>query len=72
MKYEEGSIPVCVMQRAIEGINAADQCDQAGWWEYELRRALKRVLEWYHAPIYQEELEVCRCIGLLPKEGENK
>ena len=70
MKYEEGSIPVCVMQRAIEGINAADQCDQAGRWDYDLRRALKTVLEWYHAPIYQEELAVCRRIGLIGGKGK--
>ena len=61
-------IPICVMERAIAGIDAADQCDQAGRYDYELRRALKTVLEWYRAPIYQREVALCKKIGLLPRE----
>ena len=48
------AIPIAVMKRAIAGINAADQCDQAGRYEYELRNALKTVLKWYDSPVYKE------------------
>lgn len=48
------AIPIAVIKRAIAGINAADQCDQAGRYDFELRNALKTVLEWYGAPAYKE------------------
>lgn len=48
------AIPVSVMEREISGICAADQCDQAGWYDYELRNALRTVLEWYGSPRYKE------------------
>ena len=48
------AIPIAVMKRAISGINAADQCDQAGRYDFELRNALKTVLEWYGSPLYEE------------------
>lgn len=67
MKYTDSKevIPICVMERAIVGINNAEACDQAHSSDYELRRALKRVIEWYKAPCYQWELDACRKIGLL-------
>lgn len=61
------SIPICVMERAIKGIDAAQVCDQAGLYDYELRRALKTVLEWYRAPIYRTEVYVSKRDGWLPK-----
>lgn len=48
------AIPVAVMNRALAGINAADQCDQAGRYDFELRNALRVVLEWYGSPSYKE------------------
>lgn len=48
------AIPIAVIKRAIAGINAADQCDQAGRHEFELRNALKTVLKWYNTPAYEE------------------
>lgn len=54
------AIPVAVMERAILGIDFADQCDQAGRSDYELRRALKTVLSWYHAPVYKRVEEQTR------------
>lgn len=48
------AIPVAVMERAILGIDAARQCDQAGRYDYELKSALQTVLKWYHAPVYKE------------------
>ena len=48
------AIPVSVMEREISGIYAADQCDQAGRYDYELRNALRTVLEWYGSPRYKE------------------
>lgn len=60
-------IPVKVMKRAIAGINAADQCDQAGHYDYELRRALKTVLEWYQAPVFIAEFAVSKRDGWIPK-----
>ena len=48
------AIPIAVMKRMISGINAADQCDQAGRYDYELRNALKTVLNWYDSPLYKE------------------
>ena len=54
------AIPVAVMERAILGIDFADQCDQTGRSDYELRRALKTVLSWYHAPVYKRVEEQTR------------
>lgn len=48
------AIPISVMKRAIAGINAADQCDQAGRYDFKLRDALRIVLEWYGSPTYKE------------------
>ena len=48
------AIPIAVIERAIAGINAADQCDQAGRYDFELRNALKTVLKWYGTPLYKE------------------
>lgn len=48
------AIPIAVIKRAISGVNAADQCDQAGRYDYELRAALNTVLEWYKSPVYLE------------------
>lgn len=48
------AIPIEVMKRKISGICAADQCDQAGRYDYELRNALQTVLEWYGSPSYKE------------------
>lgn len=48
------AIPIAVMKREIAGINAADQCDQAGRYDFELRNALKTVLAWYATPRYKE------------------
>lgn len=48
------AIPIAVMKRAIAGINAADQCDQAGRYDFELRNALRTVLKWYDTPVYKE------------------
>ena len=48
------AIPIAVMKRAITGIDAADQCDQAGRCDFELRAALKTVLKWYGTPAYKE------------------
>ena len=64
------SIPVVVMHRAIKGIDAADQCDQAGSYEFRLRNSLKEVLSWYQAPVYKLEISVCCRGGFLPKGGE--
>lgn len=65
MKYIKLSdaIPVATIQRAIDGINFADQCDLAGCYQFELRRNLKGVLEWFRSPIYQKELSLTN----LPK-----
>jgi hypothetical protein len=51
------AIPVFVMEREISGICAADQCDQAGRYDYELRNALRTVLEWYGSPRYKETVK---------------
>ena len=48
------AIPVSVMEREISGICAADQCDQAGRYDFQLRHALEIVLEWYNSPRYKE------------------
>lgn len=48
------AIPVAIMEREIAGIGAADQCDQAGRNDYELRDALRKVLKWYQSPRYEE------------------
>lgn len=48
------AIPIATIKRAIAGISAADQCDQAGRYERELRDALNTVLKWYGSPGYQE------------------
>jgi len=48
------AIPIAVIKRAIAGISLADQCDQAGRWDYELRYALQTVLKWYGSPSYKE------------------
>ena len=51
------AIPVSGMEREISGIGAADQCDQAGRYDYELRNALRTVLEWYGSPRYKETVK---------------
>lgn len=48
------AIPIAVIKMAIAGINAADQCDQAGRYDFELRNALRTVLKWYGSPIYKD------------------
>ena len=55
--YEAGmreAIPISLIKQEIVGINAAEQCDQAGLYDRELRLALETVLIWYHSPRYQE------------------
>ena len=64
-------IPICVMERAIEGINFAEQCDQGSATQRELRQALKRVIEWYKAPVYRDEVKACVEMGILP-DGQIK
>ena len=51
------AISVAVMEREINRIGAADQCDQAGRYDYELRNALRTVLEWYGSPRYKETVK---------------
>lgn len=61
-------IPIAVIKRAIAGINAAESCDQAGRYDYELRRALKTVLEWYESPSYKWDLVATKQRGDIPYE----
>jgi len=48
------AIPVSVIKRAIAGISAADQCDQAAASDLRLRNSLEDVLKWYDTPVYKE------------------
>lgn len=48
------AIPISVIKRAVAGISAADQCDQAAASDLRLRNALETVLNWYGTPIYKE------------------
>lgn len=38
-KKSDGAIPLKVLEMAILMVNAADQCDQAGQWDRDHRRA---------------------------------
>ena len=49
---EIGAIPIAVLQRKLDGIDAADACDQATRWDYAKRNAIKEILDWYTTPDY--------------------
>lgn len=47
-------IPVKVLKAEVDGINFADQCDQASSHDFRLRNALREVLQWIETPAYRE------------------
>lgn len=51
------SIPVAVLHRKVDGIDAADACDQAGRWDYIMKNAIKTILDWYETPDYKLTVE---------------
>lgn len=50
-------IPLEVIKRKIEGIKAADQCDQTVVYDLQLLHSLEMVLEWINSPDYAAYLE---------------
>ena len=52
-KKSDEAIPIKVLEMAIVMVNAADQCDQAGHWDREHRRACRHILEWYNSDDYK-------------------
>lgn len=56
----EKYIPVKVLEMCILMINAAEQCDQCGSYDRELRAACKRIMEWADTPDYSLTCEKAR------------
>lgn len=50
-------IPIEIIEQKIQGINAADQCDQITSLDLKLRSALETVLDWYDSYDYSEYVE---------------
>lgn len=49
----ETYIPASALRMAIVMVNAADQCDQAGQWDRDHRRACKHILDWIGSNDYK-------------------
>ena len=49
----ETYIPASALRMAIVMVNAADQCDQAGQWDRDHRRACKHILDWIRSNDYK-------------------
>lgn len=52
-KKSDEAIPLKVLEMAIVMVNAADQCDQAGQWDRDHRRACRHILDWYNSNDYK-------------------
>lgn len=52
-KKSDEAIPLKVLKMAILMVNAADQCDQAGQWDRDHRRACQYILDWYGSNDYK-------------------
>jgi hypothetical protein len=52
-KKSDEAIPLKVLKMAIVMVNAADQCDQAGQWDRDHRRACRHILDWYNSNDYK-------------------
>ena len=50
---DEQYIPASTLSMAIIMVNAAEQCDQAGQWDRDHRRACKHILEWINSNDYK-------------------
>lgn len=53
MRQTDEAIPLKVLEMAIVMVNAADQCDQAGQWDRDHRRACRHILDWYNSNDYK-------------------
>lgn len=49
----ETYIPASALRMAIVMVNAADQCDQAGQWDRDHRRACEHILDWIGSNDYK-------------------
>ena len=52
-KKSDEAIPLKALEMAIVMVNAADQCDQAGQWDRDHRRACRHILDWYNSNDYK-------------------
>lgn len=50
-------IPIPIIKQKIQGIKAADQCDQTTVYSLRLLNALETVLDWYDSDDYSEYVE---------------
>ena len=58
-------IPASVLRMAIVMVNAAEQCDQAGQWDRDHRRACQHILDWIGSNDYKI---TCEKAGVSSKE----
>lgn len=60
-KKSDEAIPLKVLEMAIVMVNAADQCDQAGQWDRDHRRACRHILDWYNSNDYKITCDKAGC-----------
>lgn len=53
LTMSETYIPASALRMAIVMVNAADQCDQAGQWDRDHRRACEHILDWIGSNDYK-------------------
>lgn len=62
----EKYIPVKVLEMCVLMINAADQCDQCGSYDRDLRWACQRIIEWSSTPDYRLTFERAKAVEAEP------
>lgn len=61
MRQTDEAVPLRVLEMAILMVNAADQCDQAGQWDRDHRRACRHILDWYNSNDYKITCDKAGC-----------
>lgn len=65
----ETFIPASALRMAIVMVNAADQCDQAGQWDRDHRRACEHILDWIGSNDYKITCEKAGASDFTRRHG---
>lgn len=71
-KKSDEAIPLKVLEMAIVMVNAADQCDQAGQWDRDHRRACRHILDWYNSNDYKITCDKAGVKDAPPKSNADR
>ena len=72
MRQTDEAIPLKVLEMAIVMVNAADQCDQAGQWDRDHRRACRHILDWYNSNDYKITCDKAGVKDAPPKSNADR